>query len=241
MIMIKNIKRILLIIFSFVILENIISIFYPISSMELDKAKQICTELNLIEVKNGSDSEYVTREEFLTAVLKTIGLNHYIISTYSRYDRSSLPTQDFTDIGEYTVDDDFLVICYIAQDLDLLQTPGKTNEFRGKEYIEYQEAITLLQACLSDINSDRGIFHKYSYDFIKMFAKAHFNGITYPYESSYWSFTNTKLTRKDVYVLLSRLSNKRRYKYLLDTGNVFNCVQIDENREVTYKEFLEKR
>lgn len=238
--MVKNIKRILLIVFSFVILENIISIFYPISSMELDKAKQICNEFNLIEVKSGGDSEYVTREEFLTAVLKTIGLNHYITYTYSLCDRSSIPTEDFVDTDKYPIGDEFLVICYIAQDLDLLQTPGKTNEFRGKEYIEYQEAITLLQACLSDINSDRGIFHKYSYDFIKMFVKAHFNGITYPFDSSYWSATNTKLTRKDVYVLLSRLSHKKRYKYLLDTGNILTCVQIDENRELTYKEFLEK-
>lgn len=235
----RKFKIIILLLVIILIVENMLSAIYPINSWNLDTAKEKCAELNLIEVKSNGDNENVTREEFLNAVLKTIGVNEYIINTYYNANLSMSPNrQDFQSPNGYSQADDFFITSQIAIEHNLLQTVGKTNKFRGKEYIEFQEAVSILQACLSDVDSDDGTFKKYSMEFIKLFAKAHLSGIISPLDSGYLSIMNPKLKRKDVYILLARLLNSNRYHYFMDTGFLWTCPNTDKNRSMKYEDFL---
>ena len=130
-------------------------------------------------------------------------------------------------------------ICFIAKDLKLLQTKGNTRCYYGKDNIKVQEAASILQACLSNVETDNGIFTKKSKEFMTLFIKSHFSGIITPLDSNYFTITNPSLKRKDVYILLARLLKQKRYKYLIDTKISEPASQIDSERSMTYKEYLD--
>ena len=81
-----------------------------------------------------------------------------------------------------------------------------------------------------------GKLNKWAREYELLLIKSRINGILLPYDLLYWSFTDTKLTQKDMVVLLYRLSNKKRYKYISDEKS--NYFPIDENRSMTYYEYL---
>ena len=219
-----------------VITLNIMNCYLPINNINKNKAIRECNELNII-----FENEYVTREEFLKSVLCIIGLNEYIFDRYYNTDFSTVPTEDFNSPEkQYSIDDPFYIICFIAKDLDLIQTKGKTECYYGKDDIKLQEAISILQACLSDVNTEKGIFPKISKDFISLFVKSHISGIVTPLDLSYLAITNPKLKRDDVLILLARLLHQKRYKYLVDTVISESTVQIDTQRSTTYKEYLKQ-
>ena len=56
-----------------------------------------------------------------------------------------------------------------------------------------------MQACLSNVETDNGIFTKKSKEFMTLFIKSHFSGIITPLDSNYFTITNPSLKRKDVY------------------------------------------
>lgn len=232
-------KRVTIIIITILLITNIFSLFIPISTLNLKNAKQVCDNFNLIKVKLKGDNEYITREEFLESVLYTIGLNEYIIDRYYNTSFSTVPTDDFTS-SAHSVDDDFYTMCYIAKDLEIIQTKGATRCYLGNDNLKFQEALSILQACLSDVKTDNGIFKKSSKEFVELFIKSHFSGIITPLDSGYFTITNSKLKRKDVYVLLARLLSQKRYKYLIDTVNSESAVKIDVDRSITYKEYLKQ-
>ena len=49
---------------------------------------------------------------------------------------------------------------------------------------------TILQACLSNVETDNGIFTKRSKEFMTLFIKSHFSGIITPLDSNYFTITN---------------------------------------------------
>ena len=219
-----------------VITLNIMSCFLPVSNINKNKAIRECNELNIV-----FENEYVTREEFLESVLRIVGLNEYVFDRYYNTDFSTVPTDDFnSQERQYSIDDPFYTICFIAKDLDLIQTKGKTECYYGKDDIKLQEAISIIQACLSDVNTENGLFKKRSKEFISLFVKSHISGIVTPLDLSYLAITNPKLKRDDVYILLSRLIHQKRYKYLVDTVISESAVQIDTKRSITYKEYLQQ-
>ena len=217
----KN-KKIVVTAILIIVIINIFSIFNPILLLNLKNAKKICNDYNIIEVKLNSDNEYVSREEFLDSVLYAIGMNDF-----------NLPNK------QYSTTDNFYTICFIAKDLKLLQTKGDTRCYYGKDNIKVQEAASILQACLSNVETDNGIFTKRSKEFMILFIKSHFSGIITPLDSNYFTITNPSLKRKDVYILLARLLKQKRYKYLIDTKISEPASQIDSERSMTYKEYLD--
>ena len=223
-----------------IVIINIFSVFNPILLLNLKNAKKICNDYNIIEVKLNSDNEYVSREEFLDSVLYAIGMNEYIIDRYNNTDFGTIPTDDFNlPNKQYSTTDNFYTICFIAKDLKLLQTKGNTRCYYGKDNIKVQEAASILQACLSNVETDNGIFTKRSKEFMTLFIKSHFSGIITPLDSNYFTITNPSLKRKDVYILLARLLKQKRYKYLIDTKISEPASQIESKRSMTYKEYLD--
>lgn len=235
----KN-KKIVVTAILIIVIINIFSVFNPILLLNLKNAKKICNDYNIIEVKLNSDNEYVSREEFLDSVLYAIGMNEYIIDRYNNTDFGTIPTDDFNlPNKQYSTTDNFYTICFIAKDLKLLQTKGDTRCYYGKDNIKVQEAASILQACLSNVETDNGIFTKRSKEFMTLFIKSHFSGIITPLDSNYFTITNPSLKRKDIYILLARLLKQKRYKYLIDTKISEPASQIDSERSMTYKEYLD--
>lgn len=219
----------------------------------INYSKEQCKMFELLDV---NDEKYVTREEFLESILRLIGLNGNVLSCYMNVDYSAFPTYDFDDDEEYNIIEEntniddieyYAALCRIAQDNNIMQVycDGCLNEFaefkyQGKEYITFHDAVAMSQACISEINAYNGMFKRKSFEHYKLLLKAHNSGILSWRDTGYWSVIDTKLSREDLCVLLSRLLNKKRYHYILDTGNRFTCMQIDKNRDITYKEFLER-
>ena len=189
----KN-KKIVVTAILIIVIINIFSVFNPILLLNLKNAKKICNDYNIIEVKLNSDNEYVSREEFLDSVLYAIGMNEYIIDRYNNTDFGTIPTDDFNlPNKQYSTTDKFYTICFIAKDLKLLQTKGDTRCYYGKDNIKVQEAASILQACLSNVETDNGIFTKRSKEFMTLFIKSHFSGIITPLDSNYFTITNPSL------------------------------------------------
>ena len=56
----------------------------------------------------------------------------------------------------------------------------------------------------------------------------------------YWIPIDRKATCDEIYTLLNRLLNQKRYKYLSDAAYNESKAQIDYDRSITYKEYLEQ-
>lgn len=140
-------------------------------------------------------------------------------------------------------------LCMMAADNNCLQVYNVDDEnhfsdyeFRGSDYITINEAITMMQACLNDIETNNGRFNKNSFTYNLLYIKSHFSGILLPIDSIYWSFIDKNLNRNDMAVLLNRLLYKKRYKYI--TEPIFGereICGIDNEHSMTYYEYLNNK
>ncbi len=250
MVKMKNkLLLLLVIIIIFIALLSQLGVFItPVNKHNIEYAKEECRNFNLL---NNYNEKYVTREEFLEAILRVIGLNDNLISLYSELLNGTFPTSDFQEEPYKSEDFDdiiqYYVLCDIAQQNNIMQAyfsqNGEFNEYRykGKELISLHDAVVMMQACISDVDTYKGMFEKKSLQHYKLLIDAHRDGILNGTDMGYWSFVDTKLSRDELCILLSRMLDQKRYHYILDVDNAKETVRIDQNREITYKEFLFKK
>lgn len=242
----KMIKKILIPLFLVIILLSQFGVFItPINRHNIESAKEECRIFSLL---NNYSEKYVTREEFLEAILRVMGLNDNLMLLYSELVDGSFPTSDFNDESykNSNVRDIFryFILCDVAQQNNIMQAyfsrNGKSNEYRykGKEYISFHDALVMIQACVSNVDTDNGMFEKNSLQHYKLLLNSHSKGVLNWTDLGYWSLFDTKLTRDELCVLLSRMLEQKRYHYILDIDNANETIRIDENRNLTYKEFL---
>jgi len=179
-------------------------------------------------------------------------MSEYAFSQYANADYSTTPTGDF-DVGkQYFATSDmsteeldkiyeYFVLCIIGIYNKVLQMYyDDFSEYRGKDYITIHEAVVMMQLCLTDIEFDGRGVDRYSKEFIKLYFDAHFSGILKKQDLIYWSLLDAKADREDIYILLSRLLNQKRYKYI--SGNAKSKPSdkslVDEKRSITYLEYL---
>ena len=210
---------------------SILTYCKPIKIENIDKSKRICDELYIT-----SSNKYMSREDFLGMILSVVGLNENIFDMYCYgMDREGFATDDLKTGNQYQITNDisevefdkiyrYDTLCYIACDVNILQTYKKTYEYRGKNYITIKDAIVMIEACLEDTETEKGkFFGKYK-----------------EYQRLYWIPIDRKATCDEIYTLLNRLLNQKRYKYLSDAAYNESKAQIDYNRSITYKEYLEQ-
>lgn len=240
------IKKIFIPLFLVIILLSQFGVFFtPINRHNIEHAKEECKIFRLL---NNYSEKYVTREEFLEAILKVIGLNDNLMLLYSELVDGTFPTSDFNDESykNSNVRDIFryFILCDVAQQNNIMQAyfsrNGESTEYRykGKEYISFHDALVMIQACVSDVDTDNGMFEKNSLQHYKLLLNSHSKGVLNWTDMGYWSLFDTKLTRDELCVLLSRMLEQKRYHYILDIDNANETIRIDENRNLTYKEFL---
>lgn len=221
-----------------------LSYLNPIRKDNTDEAEKVCSELYIT-----TQNDYITREEFLGMLLSIIGLNDNIFSNYCNgIDRAAPATDDIKEGNQYQIYDinfeeaekiyKYDTLCYIACEVNILQTYKNTYEYRGKDYITLKDAIVMIEACLEDTNTEKGRFFKQSNEYKRLFNNARKN-ILGKNDIIYWVPINRKATCEEIYTLLDRLLNQKRYKYLSDTNSIDEIPQIDIERSITYKEYLE--
>ena len=123
--------------------------------------------------------------------------------------------------------------------MNILQTYKKTYEYRGKNYITIKDAIAMIEACLEDTETEKGKFFENSEEYQRLFENAQKN-IVNKNDMIYWIPIDRKATCDEIYTLLNRLLNQKRYKYLSDAAYNESKAQIDYDRSITYKEYLEQ-
>lgn len=289
-----NKKKIIVVIAAIVgfgIAVNVTNLFFPISNNKAKSSVQICKEMNLIETKG--ENVYVTRIEFLEALMRTIGMTdtildncystsfegtiatevyypeklsyitkdeeilkkHEIYSAYSHGDKM-VSREELKEISRevFSVIDRYELICRMASYSDCLQGyltdySNETRnrycfEFRGTNDITVNEAVSMIQACLTDIeiDVDDSMFDKNSDTYKFLLYKARTDGILRWHDCAFWSFSDAKLSRENMAVLLSRLQSKKRYKYITEPiWGERDSWEIDNEHSMTYYEYLQNR
>lgn len=225
---------------------SILTYCKPIKIENIDKSKRICDELHIT-----SSKKYMSREDFLGMILSVVGLNENIFDMYCYgMDREGFATDDLKTGNQYQITNDisevefdkiyrYDTLCYIACDVNILQTYKKTYEYRGKNYITIKDAIVMIEACLEDTKTEKGKFFGKSKEYQRLFENAQKN-IVNKNDMIYWVPIDRKATRDEIYTLLNRLLNQKRYKYLSDAAYNESKAQIDYDRSITYKEYLEQ-
>lgn len=225
---------------------SILTYCKPIKIENIDKSKRICDELYIT-----SSKKYMSREDFLGMILSVVGLNENIFDMYCYgMDREGFATDDLKTGNQYQITNDisevefdkiyrYDTLCYIACDVNILQTYKKTYEYRGKNYITIKDAIVMIEACLEDTETEKGKFFEKSKEYQRLFENAQKN-IVNKNDMIYWVPIDRKATRDEIYTLLNRLLNQKRYKYLSDAAYNESKAQIDYDRSITYKEYLEQ-
>lgn len=239
-------KRIISSIVIFIVLINVISVIYPITGFNSRKAYDICKSFNLIS--SGKTDRYVTRDEFLESFLKCVGLTDEIRIGQSHVSGSTDPTDDFSQAQfQNTHDYDYYVTLYSlgirVHGMQTYYTPSDIEGvgidlFKGNEHVTMRDALVMMAGCINDTNTEVKTIHNNSREYWTLYATTHMNGLLLPIESAYWAILDTKLKRKDMYILFSRFLEQDRYRYLVSRKYPEN-LQIDEERSMTYREFLE--
>lgn len=218
----------------------------PIKIDNLDESKRICDELYIT-----SSNKYIRREDFLGMVLSVMGLNENIFDRYCYgMEREVFATDDLKTGNQYQITNDmdniefdkifrYDSLCYIACDMNILQTYKKTYEYRGKNYITIKDAIVMIEACLEDTETEKGKFFGKSKEYQRLFKNAR-KSIINKNDIIYWIPIDRKATCEEIYTLLNRLLNQKRYKYLSDTVYTEPKAKKDFERSITYKEYLEQ-
>ena len=102
-----------------------------------------------------------------------------------------------------------------------------------------KDAIVMIEACLEDAETEKGKFFGKSKEYQRLFENAQKN-IVNKNDMIYWVPIDRKATCDEIYTLLNRLLNQKRYKYLSDAAYNEAKAQIDYDRSITYKEYLEQ-
>ena len=151
---------------------SILTYCKPIKIENIDKSKRICDELYIT-----SSKKYMSREDFLGMILSVVGLNENIFDMYCYgMDREGFATDDLKTGNQYQITNDiskvefdkiyrYDTLCYIACDVNILQTYKKTYEYRGKNYITIKDAIVMIEACLEDTETEKGKFFEKSKEY----------------------------------------------------------------------------
>ena len=91
----------------------------------------------------------------------------------------------------------------------------------------------------SSTETEKGKFFENSEEYQRLFENAQKN-IVNKNDMIYWIPIDRKATCDEIYTLLNRLLNQKRYKYLSDAAYNESKAQIDYDRSITYKEYLEQ-
>ena len=198
--------------------------------------KNILSQLNIINENTFENENAVTREECLTAIIKTLGATDDAINMA---DGSHVVC--FVDAGFYS----YIGCAYITHiaygEEQVVDYPTfRTSHTRKntdyflfpKRKVTVKEVLAYMVRCLEE--SKENIDINITYEKSKEYGLINENDI-------FTQNPDMEISKNDFYTLLERLLNQKRYKYFEIVNGYFKMSgYVDEERSMTYLEFLSK-
>lgn len=239
-------KITLIILFSILVFYIVLRLFMPHNGIDVntDKAFNTLKKYNII-AETDLKNKKVTRYDFIVALSKVMGADDKMVSEGMSV--MEFPTRYIGDLTEYyneeTETGNHLKIHYImfttetTNDFRIVYGKKKimkfknfveTVDFAGYDRITVSEAAALCVRCLKTSDTSK----------IKEYYNARKYGIVNNTDMFATLSGKNYLTHKDMYKMLYRLINMKRYKYFheLDSSSWFD---IDKSSSMTYMQYLE--
>lgn len=202
----------------------------------VNKMKEMLTELNIVDENYFSNQDTVTRAECLVAIMRAIGVTDEEIEKLNGADLAG-----FVDTFPYS----YFGCAYLAKiaygeecivDYETYRTSHTLKNtdifFFPDRAVTVKETLAFMVRCLEE-NDEK--------DLAYAIEKAKEYGLIYS-EDTFSNEIDSTMCQDDFYVLLDRFLHQKRYKYYDRANNEFRMDgYIDEEQSITYLEFLTQR
>lgn len=197
--------------------------------------KTTLIQLNILDESGFSNSDTITREECLIAIMRVIGATDEGIEKLNGNDFIAFAdTEAFSYFGcAYASGIAYGEECAVDYPTERTSHTLKNTDFFffPKRAITVKECLAFMIRCLQSDKTD--------FDLILEEAKG--IGLIND-KDDFIQNPNSIISQDDLYVLLGRMLQQKRYKYYSKENNGFNMNEsVDEEKSMTYLEFLTQR
>lgn len=202
----------------------------------VNKIKDMLTELNIVNENYFSNQDTVTRAECLVAIMRAIGVTDEDIEELNGADLTGfVDTFPYSYFGcaylakiaygeECIVDYETYRTSHTLKNTDIFFFPDRS--------VTVKETLAFMVRCLEE-NDEKDLAYS--------IEKAKEYGLIYS-EDTFSNEIDSTMRQDDFYVLLDRFLHQKRYKYYGRVNNEFRMDgYIDEEQSTTYLEFLTQR
>lgn len=198
--------------------------------------ENILSQLNIINENMFENENTVTREECLTAIIKTLGVTDENVKNLDgSYFVAFVDSSFYSYIG-------CAYLSYIAygEECEVITPTYNSSHTRKntdyflfpKRKVTVKEVLAYMVRCLEE--SKENIDINITYEKSKEYGLINENDI-------FTQNPDMEISKNDFYTLLERLLNQKRYKYFEIVNGYFKMSgYVDEERSMTYLEFLSK-
>lgn len=189
-------------------------------------------QLNILDESGFSNSDAITREECLVAIMRVIGVTDEKIEKLNGADLVSFAdTESFSYFGCACLSG----IAYGEECVVDYPTERTSHTLKNTDFFFFPERAITTKECLAFmircLQSDKT-------DFDLTLEKAKDLGLIND-KDDFIQNPNSIISQDDFFVLLGRMLQQKRYKYYARENNRFNMNgNIDEEKSMTYLEFL---
>lgn len=201
----------------------------------VSETKDMLIRLNVLNESGFSDPDIITREECLVAIMRVIGVTDEEIEKLNGADVISFAdTESFSYFGCAWLGG----IAYGEECVVEYLTERTAHTLKNTDFFFFPERAVTTKECLAFmircLQSDKT-------DFDLTLEKARDNGLIND-KDDFIENPDSAISRDDFLVLLGRMLQQRRYKYYSRENSSFRMDgNIDEERSMTYLEFLTQR
>lgn len=197
--------------------------------------KSTLTQLNILDESGFSNPNRITRKECLVTIMRVIGVTDEEIENLNGADLIAfVDTESFSYFGcAYLSGITFGEECVVDY-----PTERTSHTLKNTDFFFFPERAVTTKECLAFmircLQSDK-------IDFDLTLEKAKESGLIND-KDDFIQNPNSIINQDDFFVLLGRMLQQKRYKYYNRGNNSFSMDgNIDEERSMTYLEFLTQR
>lgn len=206
------------------------------ADIDVSGGKDVLIRLNIINENYFLNTDTVTREECIVAIMRVIGVTDEEIDKLNGSDLISFAD---TDVYSYIGCADLAQIAYGEECIVNYQTPRNSHTLRNTDFFFFpdrlatmKETIAFMIRCLEETSSS---------DINYTFERAKDYGIL-DNEDSFINKADFPISQSDFCILLERFLREKRYKYFSRENDIFKMEgNIDEKRSISYFDMLSQR
>ena len=202
----------------------------------ISETRDRLVELNIINDGYFSNSNTVTREECIVAIMRAIGVTDEEIEKLNGCDLISFVD---TDAFSYVGCADLAQIAYGEECVVDYPTERTSHTLKNTDFFFFPERAITTKECLAFMV--RCLEKTKETDLTSTFEKAKEYGLIKA-EDGFIQEPDSAINQNDFCTLLERFLQQRRYKYYQRENNVFRMEgNVDEERSISYLDMLQQR